>query len=76
MNRLPRQHNPYQNIKDIFYRTRTNHFKICMETQKTSNSQITLRKNNRAGGITFPNFRLYNTARVIRKYDTGTKTDT
>ena len=47
-----------------------------METQKTSNSQITLRKNNRAGGITFPNFRLYNTARVIRKYDTGTKTDT
>ena len=30
---------PYQATSDIFHRTRTNNFTICMETQKTSNSQ-------------------------------------
>ena len=28
------QCNPYQAISDIFHRTRTNNFKICMEIQK------------------------------------------
>ena len=36
------QCNPYQITKDMFYRTRTNHLKICMETQKTPNSQSSL----------------------------------
>ena len=35
---------PYQNTKGIFHRTRTNNFKICMETQKTPNSQNNLEK--------------------------------
>ena len=37
------QCNPYQITSGIFfYRTRTNHLKICMETQKTPNSQSSL----------------------------------
>ena len=38
------QCNPYQNTSDIFYRTRTNNFKIYMETQKTLNNQNDLEK--------------------------------
>ena len=38
------QCNPYQATNGIFHRTRTNNFKICMEIQKTSNSQSNLEK--------------------------------
>ena len=38
------QCNPYQATSDIFHRTRTSIFKICMEIQKTSNSQRNLEK--------------------------------
>ena len=38
------QYNPYQATNGIFHRTRTNNFKICMEIQKTSNSQSNLEK--------------------------------
>ena len=38
------QCNPYKNTKGIFHRTRTNNSKICMETQKTPNSQNNLEK--------------------------------
>jgi len=38
------QHNPYQTAKGIFHRTRTNNFTICIETQKTPNSQSNLEK--------------------------------
>ena len=38
------QCNPYQAIKGIFHRTRTNNFTSCMEIQKTSNSQSNLEK--------------------------------
>ena len=41
---LQTQCNPYQATSDIFHRTKTNHFKICMEIQKTSNSQSNLEK--------------------------------
>ena len=34
--------NPYQITNGIFYRTRTKNLKICMETQKTLNSQSSL----------------------------------
>ena len=35
---------PYQNTNSIFHRTRTNNPKICMEPQKTLNSQRNLEK--------------------------------
>ena len=38
------QCNPYQATSHICHRTRTNNFKICMEIQKTSNSQSNLEK--------------------------------
>ena len=38
------QCNPYQITNGIFYRTRTNNVRICMETQKTLNSQNNLEK--------------------------------
>ena len=41
------QCNPYQATSHIFQRTRTNNFKICMEIQKTSNSQSNLEKEER-----------------------------
>ena len=33
------QCNPYQTTNGIFHRTRTENFTVCMETQKTPNSQ-------------------------------------
>ena len=38
------QCNPYQAANGIFHRARTNNFTICMEIQKTSNSQSNLEK--------------------------------
>ena len=38
------QNNPYQTMNGIFHRTSTKHFTICMETQKTPNSQSNLEK--------------------------------
>ena len=38
------QCNPYQTTNGIFHRTRTKKFTICMETQKTPNSQSNLEK--------------------------------
>ena len=38
------QCNPHQATSGIFHRTRTNNFKICMETQETLNSQSNLEK--------------------------------
>ena len=35
---------PYQNTNDIFHRTRTNNFKLCIEIQKTPNSENNLKK--------------------------------
>ena len=38
------QCNPYEVTNGIFHRTRTENFTICMETQKTLNSQSNLEK--------------------------------
>ena len=38
------QCNPYQTTSGIFHRTRTKNLTICMETQKTPNSQSNLEK--------------------------------
>ena len=42
------QCNPYQTTIGIFHRTRTKNFTICLETQKTPNSQRTLEKEKRS----------------------------
>jgi len=48
MTLLPKQstvsYNPYQITNAIFQKTKTKMFKICMETQKTPNSQRNLEK--------------------------------
>ena len=47
MNILPKaiyRCNPYQATNGIFHRARTNNLTICMEIQKTSNSQSNLEK--------------------------------
>ena len=38
------QCNPYQTANGIFHRTKTKNFTICMEIQKTPNSQSNLKK--------------------------------
>ena len=42
------QCNPYQTTTGIFHRTRTKNFTICMETQKTLNSQSNLEREKRS----------------------------
>ena len=56
----------YQITNGILHRTRTKNFTIHMETQKTPNSQSSLRKKHGARGINLPDFRLCYKATVIK----------
>ena len=51
------QCNPYKATNNIFHRTRTNNFTVCMEIQKTQITKVILRKKNGAGGINLLDFR-------------------
>ena len=60
------QCHPYQTTNGIFYGTRTKNLKICMEIQKTPNSQSSLEGNDQSGGITLPDFKLYYKTIIIK----------
>ena len=48
------QCNPYQTTNGIFHRTRTKNVTICIETQKTSNSQSNFEKEKQSWRIQAP----------------------
>ena len=53
---------------DFLQRVGTNYLKICVESEKTPDSQGNIKKKKKtiAGGITMPDFRLYYKAVVIK----------
>ena len=68
------QHNPYKITNGIFCRTRTKNLKICMEIQKTLNSQSHFEKEKleESGSLTSD----YTTKlQSSKQYDKGTKTE-
>ena len=64
--------NPYQASNAIFHRTRTNNFTICMEIQKTSNSQSNLEKENELEESTCLTSGYTTKPQSSREYATGT----
>ena len=70
------QCNPYQTTNGIFHRTRTKNFTICMETQRTPNSQSNLEKEmelEESGSVTSGHTSKLQSS---KQYGTGKKTET
>ena len=57
---------PIKLLVVFFTELEQKNFTIHTETQKTPNSQTSLKKKNGAGGINLPDFRLYYKATVIK----------
>ena len=68
------QCNPYQTTNGTLHRTRTKNFTICMETQKTPNSQSKLEKEKRSWRNQTPQIPTIPQATVIKTL--GIKTQT
>ena len=58
------QCNPYQITKGIFHRTRTKISQFIWKHKRLQIAKTVLRKKNGAGGINFPDLRLYDKATV------------
>ena len=70
------QCNPYYTTNGIFHRTRTKNFIICMETQKTWNSQSSLEKEKWSWkNQTFLTSDYTTKLQSSRQYGSGTKTE-
>ena len=65
----------YENFIGIFHRNRKSNPKIYMGLWKIPNSQRSLEKEDRSGGIIIPHFKLYCKAQLIKNYDTDIKID-
>ena len=75
--KLQIQCNPYQATNGIFHRTRTNNFTVCMEIQKTLNSQSNLEKEKwNLEESTCLTSGYTTKQQSSRQYGTGTKTET
>ena len=69
------QCNPYQATSGIFHRARTNNLTICMEIQKTSNSQSNLEKEEWNWRNQPACLQALLQSQSSRQYGTGTKTE-
>ena len=70
------QCDPNQITNDIFHRPRTKISQFIWKHKRPRIAKAVLKKKNGAGGINFPDFRLYYKAIVLRQYGTGTKPET